>query len=186
MDVEQRGRIGRGEWHFRCFAGANPAEIAHETHGVQYRRRAFFALAEQHEIRPQRGSQKTHPLDDDFVVVEHAYIGSGAQLFEFIRNAQDAATIELVVPGNVKHRFGKTGCPGNRLRRARDIPCQDYHIGVIPRYRQRAEAQMQVRQNIEFHKFRMGCAHAGMFAGNMIPRSGSRTLCDTLSTRPDR
>ena len=103
-----------------------------------------------------------------------------------ICGAHDAAAVELVVPGNVKYRFGKTGCPGSRLPRARDVPRQDYRIGVIPRYLQCAEAEMQVRQNIEFHKFWMHCENAGMFAGNPIPFSGRRTLCGTLRTRPER
>jgi hypothetical protein len=49
-----------------------------------------------------------------------------------------------------------------------------------------AEAEMPVRQNIEFHKFWMRCENAGMFAGNPIPFSGRRTLCDTLRTRRKR
>jgi hypothetical protein len=45
---------------------------------------------------------------------------------------------------------------------------------------------MQVRQNIEFHKFQMRCGHADRYAGNPIPLSGRRTLCDTQPTRPER
>jgi len=49
-----------------------------------------------------------------------------------------------------------------------------------------AGAEMQVRQNIEFHRFCMRCENAGMFAGNSIPFSRRRMLCDAQRTRPKR
>ena len=78
--------------------------------------------------------------------------GSGAQPFEFLHGAFDAAPVEFVVAGNVKDRLGEAGCPGNRLPRASEVPRQDYNVGVILGYRQRAETQMQVGQDIEPHE----------------------------------
>jgi hypothetical protein len=57
-----------------------------------------------------------------------------------------------VIAGNVKDRLGEAGCPGNRLPRASEVPREDYDVGAILGYRQRAETQMQVGQNIDLHE----------------------------------
>ena len=48
-----------------------------------------------------------------------------------------------------------------------------------------ADAEMQVRQNIELHNFWMHCGNAGILADNPISLSGRRTLCDTQRTGPN-
>src|SRR6185369_10682220 len=81
----------RSFWRERRFAQVNPAEIAHEALRFAHRRRALLAFAEEQEIRPQRGSQKAHAFDGDFVLVKNVNVGAGTQPPELGHGARNAA-----------------------------------------------------------------------------------------------
>ena len=65
--------------------------------------------------------------------------------------AVDAAAVELVIPGHVENGLRETRRPGNRLARPGDVARQDDDVGVVSGPLERLEAEMQIRQDIQFH-----------------------------------
>src|SRR4029077_6437692 len=142
VSAKECGGLGGSEQRFGVFAYSYFSEIVHEAQRFLHRLRLLFALAKQHEIRPQRCAQKAPPVDGDLLVIEHLDVSPRAKPFEFLCGAGNAAAVELVVPENVEHRLGKALCPRDSLSRASNVSPEDYHIGVILRYVQGTQAQM--------------------------------------------
>src|SRR5512133_542090 len=75
------GIIGR-EQSWYGLVHMDYAEITHEPLRFQHCQRTLLAIRPKHEIRPQRGPQKTHAFDDDLIIVEYVNSRSGTQFFE--------------------------------------------------------------------------------------------------------
>jgi hypothetical protein len=77
--------------------------------------------------------RKQHAADDDFVVVEHMDMGSGAEPLQLSEGTVEAAAVELVVAEHVDHKLVEAQGPARRLSRAGDVSRQDHQIGIVAR-----------------------------------------------------
>ena len=153
--LKQLCRVVRHEERIRCLAQAlaqsNAAEVAHQALRLDDCGGAFGAVAEQPEVGPQRAAEKAHAVDDDGVVVQHMDLGAFAKLLHFCSGDIDAAAVELVVAQHVDDGLFQPQRPLRRLARRCNVACQYDHVSVVQRCVERAESNVQVRQDVEFH-----------------------------------